>query len=104
MTTIPETGWSYDEGKNCLVENDDPTAFGAGGIRFEVRASVDDFDFYKDNFEDYQDIEERVIDGITFRGRTYKNIGYEWIELSPSSMIIVHFLSDCVIWTVFPEQ
>lgn len=80
MTTIPETGWSYDEGKKCLVENDDPTAFGAGGIRLEVRTSVDDFDFYKDNFEDYQDIEERVIDGITFRGRTYKNIGYEWIE------------------------
>ena len=21
-----------------------------------------------------------MIDGITFRGRTYKNIGYEWIE------------------------
>ena len=36
--------------------------------------------YYKYNFEDYQDIEERVIDGITFRGRTYKNIGYEWIE------------------------
>ena len=24
------SGWSFDEGKRCLVENDDPTAFGAG--------------------------------------------------------------------------
>ena len=50
-TKIPESGWSYDEGKKCLVENDDPTAFGAGAIRFEVRGSVEDFDYYKDSFE-----------------------------------------------------
>ena len=54
MTKIPVSGWSFDDGKRCLVENDDPTAFGAGAIR--------------------------VIGGITFRGRTYKYIGYEWIQ------------------------
>ena len=80
MTKIPESGWSYDEGKKCLVENDDPTAFGAGAIRFEVRANVEDFDYYKDDFENYQDIDDRVIGGITFKGRTYKHIGYDWIE------------------------
>ena len=79
-TKIPESGWSYDEGKKCLVENDDPTAFGAGAIRFEVRAKVEDFDYYKDSFENYQDIDDRVISGITFKGRTYKRIGYDWIE------------------------
>lgn len=79
-TKIPESGWSYDEGKKCLVENDDPTAFGAGAIRFEVRANVEDFDYYKDKFENYQDIDDRVIGGITFKGRTYKRIGYDWIE------------------------
>lgn len=57
-TKIPESGWSYDEGKKCLVENDDPTAFGAGAIRFEVRANVEDFDYYKDDFENYQDTED----------------------------------------------
>ncbi|MDY4396822.1 MAG: hypothetical protein SPE62_07275, partial [Oscillospiraceae bacterium] len=77
---IPESGWSYDEGKKCLVENDDPTAFGAGAIRFEVRGNVEDFDYYKDKFENYQDIDDRVISGITFKGRTYKRIGYDWIE------------------------
>ena len=79
-TKIPESGWSYDEGKKCLVENDDPTAFGAGAIRFEVRANAEDFDYYKDDFENYQDIDDRVIGGITFKGRTYKRIGYDWIE------------------------
>lgn len=80
MTKIPVSGWSYDEGKRCLVENDDPTAFGAGSIQFEVRENVEKFDFYKDDFENYQDIEDRMIGGITFRGRTYRNIGYDWIE------------------------
>ena len=28
----------------------------------------------------YQDIEDRVIGGITFHGRTYRNIGYDWIQ------------------------
>ncbi len=80
MTKIPVSGWSFDEGKRRLVENDDPTAFGAGAIQFEVRENVEKFDFYKDDFENYQDIEDRVIGGITFRGRTYKYIGYDWIQ------------------------
>ena len=80
MTKIPVSGWSYDDGPRCLVENDDPTAFGAGAIQFEVRENVEKFDSSKDKFENYQDIEDRVIGGITFRGRTYKYIGYEWIQ------------------------
>lgn len=80
MTKIPVSGWSFDEGKRRLVENDDPTAFGAGAIQFEVRENVEKFDYYKDNFENYQDIEDRVIGGITFHGRTYRNIGYDWIQ------------------------
>ena len=52
------------------MENDDPTAFGAGAIRFEVRENVEEFDYHKDNFENYQDIDDRVIGGITFHGRT----------------------------------
>ena len=80
MTKIPVSGWSFDDSGRCLVENDDPTAFGAGAIRFEVRTNVEDFDYYKDKFENYQDIEDRVIGGITFKGRTYKYIGYDWIQ------------------------
>ena len=79
-TKIPKSGWSYDEDKKCLVENEDPSAFGAGAIDFEVRTNVEDFDYYKDDFENYQDIADREIGGITFHGRTYKHIGYDWIE------------------------
>ena len=80
MTKIPVSGWSFDDSGRCLVENDDPTAFGAGAIRFEVRTNVEDFDYYQDKFENYQDIDDRVIGGITFKGRTYKYIGYNWIQ------------------------
>lgn len=80
MTKIPVSGWSFDDSGRCLVENDDPTAFGAGAIQFEIRENVEKFDSYKDKFENYKDIEDRVIGGITFRGRTYKYIGYEWIQ------------------------
>ena len=79
-TKIPKSGWSYDEDADCLVENDDPSAFGAGAIRFDVSAKVEDFDHYKDSFENYQEIADREISGITFQGRTYKRIGYDWIE------------------------
>ena len=80
MTKIPVSGWSFDDSGRCLVENDDPTAFGAGAIQFEVRENIEKFDSYKDKFENYQDIEDRVIGGITFHGRTYKRIGYDWIQ------------------------
>ena len=80
MTKIPVSGWSFDDSGRCLVENDDPTAFGAGAIQFEIRENVEKFDSYKDKFENYQDIEDRVIGGITFKGRTYKHIGYNWIQ------------------------
>ena len=77
-TTIPESGWSST--KDSLVENEDPTAFGAGEIIFTVRDSVEKFDNNKSSFKNYQDIEDRVIGGITFKGRTYEYIGYSWIE------------------------
>ncbi len=77
-TIIPESGWSST--KDSLVENEDPTAFGAGEIVFTVRDSVEKFDTNKSSFKNYKDIEDRIIGGITFKGRTYERIGYSWIE------------------------
>ncbi len=77
---IPESGWSYAERTGKLIDNEDPDAFGAGFIQFTLKSKVEDFDFYKDQFENYQEIADRDFDGITFKGRTYKNIGYEWTE------------------------
>ena len=77
-TKIPASGWSTKT--DTLVENEDPTAFGAGAIRFKVRESIAKLDASKDSYENYQEIGERVIGGITFQGRTYEYIGYNWIE------------------------
>ncbi len=41
---------------------------------------VEDFDRSKDKFEDYRELDERVIGGITMKGRTYKYVGYEWTQ------------------------
>ena len=77
---IPASGWSFDEKKVHLVDNEDPGTFGAGFIQFKLEDDVADFDFYKDKFENYQDIEAREVGGVVMQGRTYKNIGYEWTE------------------------
>ena len=77
---IPVSGWSFDEQKVHLVDNEDPNTFGAGFIQFKLEDDLADFDFYKDKFENYQEIEAREIGGIPMQGRTYKNIGYEWTE------------------------
>ncbi|SFG44333.1 hypothetical protein [Oribacterium sp. WCC10] len=77
---IPESGWSYDESRDKVVENEDADAFGAGFIQFKLKDNVEGFDFYKKDFENYKDIDDREFDGVVFHGRTYKSIGYEWTE------------------------
>ena len=77
-TIIPESGWSSTE--DSLVENEDPDAFGAGFISFRVRESLEKLDSNKDSYKNFQEIDDRVIGGITFQGRTYSRIGYDWIE------------------------
>ena len=76
----PESGWSWDEKKSEIIESDDINTFGAGFIKFTVNKSVDKFDTYMDKFENYTDIEDRVIGGVTMKGRTYDYIGYSWTE------------------------
>ncbi|MBQ7535927.1 MAG: hypothetical protein IJT43_09990 [Stomatobaculum sp.] len=77
---VPESGWAYDEKKDHLVENENVNTFGAGFIQFKLEKNVEKFDFYKDKFENYKDIDDREFGGVTFKGRTYKNIGYNWTE------------------------
>ena len=77
---IPESGWAWDEARRHLVENEDIYAFGVGFIQIKADDKVEDFDFYKADFENYKDIDDREIDGVTFKGRTYKSIGYDWTE------------------------
>ncbi len=80
ITEIPESGWSYDEGNKYLVEADDPKTWGAGFMKFQVAEDLEFFDKYKDKWENYQDIDDRVIGGVTMKGRTYKSTGYDWTQ------------------------
>jgi len=77
-TTIPESGWSSK--KDMIVENEDPDAFGAGAIKFTLRESLEKLESNKSSYKNFQEIEDRGIGGITFKGRTYEYIGYDWIE------------------------
>lgn len=79
---MPDSGWSIDDsnGKFKIIENEDPQAFGAGFIKVTTEENIEKFDFYKDKFENYKEIDDREIGGVKMKGRTYKNIGYEWTE------------------------
>lgn len=77
-TVLPESGWSSK--KATIVENEDPDAFGAGTIVFKLRESMEKLESNKDSYKNFQEGEDRVIGGITFKCRTYEYIGYDWIE------------------------
>ena len=55
-----------------------PSARAASGSRYGPRWRTSTTT--RSDFENYQDIADRKIGGITFHGRTYKYIGYDWIE------------------------
>ena len=79
----PEKGWARKDGSSDvkLYNTEDLNkTFGAGFIQFTFKKNVEDFDFYKDKFENFKEIGTREIGGIEMTGRTYKNIGYEWTE------------------------
>ncbi len=80
--SMPASGWSIKEGSSDfeIVENEDPQAFGAGFIKFSMKDTLEKFDFYKDDFENYKEIDSRTIGGVEMKGRTYKSIGYDWTE------------------------
>ena len=81
---MPDAGWCTDLNSGTLRVYNVPTLDDAYSnsprIQFETKKSVADFDFYIDDFENLKVIESRIIGGIKMVGRTYKNVGMEWIE------------------------
>lgn len=82
--TVPDNGWCTKLYSGQLWVYNVPTLDDAYSnsprIQFETKKSVADFDFYIDDFENLKVIESRIIGGIKMAGRTYKNVGMEWIE------------------------
>ena len=62
------------------MENEDPDAFGAGTIVFKLRESMEKLESNKDSYKNFQEGEDRVIGGITFKCRTYEYIRLRLIE------------------------
>ena len=71
-------GWSWREDYSWIVEdNENAVVTMLPFIEFKVEKSLDKFDKYKDSYENLKDIDDRVIGGVTMKGRTYKDCGYD---------------------------
>ena len=82
--TVPDNGWCTKLYSGKLWVYNVPTLDDAYSnsprIQFETKEAVADFDFYIDDFENLKVIESRIIGGIEMAGRTYGQVGMEWIE------------------------
>lgn len=81
---VPTVNWYAIErsGKAryaCSAREAD-ASYGHTYIEVEVKESEEKINFYQDSFENYVEIDPRTIGGIEMVGRTYKNIGMDWIE------------------------
>ncbi len=83
---IPEGTWcmadtSFDyKFKIINYPTDSGSPFQTPYIVFTLYDSMEKLDFYKNDFENLQQLSDRVIGGITMAGRTYKNVGIQWEE------------------------
>ncbi len=79
---IPEFGWGYDESTNRLVDNEDVSdiSYDAGIIQFQTKSDISGFDIFLNAYTNLQTIDDRVIGGIRFKGRTYESVGTKKTE------------------------
>ncbi len=66
--------WLHDKPSLNDVYSNSPV------IILEIKPEVEGFDFYKEDFLNLKNIDNRTIAGIDMVGRTYENIGMDWIE------------------------
>ena len=100
--TVPESGWVLDVYSDSTiyiynVPTPDDAYSSSPRIQFELKENLDKINFYKDNFENLKDIESRTISGMEMKGRTYKNVGMDWIEYYaelPSGVWVTCKISD----------
>ncbi len=82
--SVPTENWFAKVQSSSIRYNNAPTESAVNsnspGIRIECKESLEKIDFYKDSFENLVELGSRTIGGIPMQGRSYKNIGMEWIE------------------------
>ena len=77
---IPTKNW-YPQ-KSCIycAPKAEKADYSQSYFKIECKESLEKIDFYKDSFENLTELEPRTIGGIGMEGRSYKNVGMNWIE------------------------
>ena len=82
--TLPESGWCAEARSSTVYFYNVPDPSKAYSdtprVSCEFEDSVDHINFYLDSFENLQELEPRTIGGIEMPGRSYKNVGMDWVE------------------------
>ena len=85
MFKIPEGAWCVDPGVRSSFEiinnpTTDNVPFRTPYIKVELFETSESLNYYEKDFENLTELESRTIGGVTMNGRSYKNVGIEWIE------------------------
>ena len=85
MFKIPEGAWCVDPGVRSsfqIINNPttDNVPFQTPYIKVELFETSESLNYYEKDFENLTELESRAIGGVTMNGRSYKNVGIEWIE------------------------
>lgn len=85
MFKIPEGAWCVDPGVRSsfqIINNPttDNVPFQTPYIKVELFETSESLNYYEKDFENLTELESRTIGGVTMNGRSYKNVGIEWIE------------------------
>ena len=80
---LPSGNWCAVGGSKAYFYNvpDESKAYSdTPRVQFEFKESEDKINFYVDEFENLKSIDSRTIGGVQMVGRTYRNVGMEWVE------------------------
>ena len=82
--TLPASMWVAECPNYTLylynVESLDVAHSASPRIQFTAKESLEKLNFYINDFKNLQEIESRTIGGLEMQGRTYTDVGMEWIE------------------------
>ncbi len=81
---VPVKNWYPNARSSTLYIYCNPRAekadYSQSYIKIECKESLEKIDFYKDKFENLSELAPRTIGGIEMQGRSYRDVGMDWIE------------------------
>ena len=77
---IPNKNWYPQKAYIYCAPKEEKADRSQSYFKIECKESLEKIDFYKDSFENLTELAPRTIGGIEMQGRSYKNVGMDWIE------------------------